>query len=59
VLQWIMTPLELAIVEYLGWFKTGRLHSALGDRTPQEFERTELSGGAVLELAGFAGSTHT
>jgi putative transposase len=51
--------LELAIVEYVGWFNTSRLHSALGDRTPHEFERTELSAGTVLELAGFAGSTNT
>jgi putative transposase len=32
------TQLELAIVEYLGWFNTGRLHQALGDLPPSEYE---------------------
>jgi putative transposase len=32
------TQLELAIVEYVGWFNATRLHQALGDRPPQEFE---------------------
>ena len=30
--------LELAIVEYLGWFNEARLHESLGDLTPAEFE---------------------
>jgi putative transposase len=30
--------LELAVVEYLGWFNTSRLHSALGYRAPAEVE---------------------
>jgi hypothetical protein len=30
--------LELAVVEYLGWFNTARLHQALGDVPPAEFE---------------------
>jgi putative transposase len=30
--------LELAIVEYLGWFNHGRLHQSLGDIPPAEFE---------------------
>jgi putative transposase len=30
--------LELAIVEYLGWFNDARLHESLGDLTPSEFE---------------------
>jgi putative transposase len=30
--------LELAIVEYLGWFNHARLHESLGDLTPAEFE---------------------
>src|SRR3954447_1215625 len=29
---------ELAVVEYLGWFKHDRLHEALDDRPPAEFE---------------------
>ena len=31
--------LELAVVEYLGWFNTARLHSALGYQTPAEIEQ--------------------
>jgi len=30
--------LELAIVEYVGWFNTVRLHESLGDRPPDEVE---------------------
>ena len=33
------TQLELAIVEYVGWFNSTRLHETLGDRPPVEFER--------------------
>ena len=51
------SQLELAIVEWIGWFNTSRRHSALGDRPPQEFETTELSAPTVPGLAGFAGST--
>ena len=32
------SQLELAIVEYVGWFNHDRLHQALGDRPPAEFE---------------------
>jgi len=32
------SQLELAVVEYLGWFNSTRLHQALGDRPPAEFE---------------------
>jgi putative transposase len=37
------TQLELAIVEWLGWFNHARLHEALGDRPPVEFEAQALS----------------
>ena len=43
------TKLELAIVEYIAWFNNDRLHSALQDRPPAEYEalaqalQTELS----------------
>ena len=32
------TQLELAVVEYVGWFNHARLHEALGDVPPAEFE---------------------
>jgi putative transposase len=32
------TQLELAIVEWVAWFNTTRLHQALGDRPPAEME---------------------
>jgi len=32
------SQLELAVVEYLGWFNHDRLHEALGDVPPAEFE---------------------
>ena len=30
--------LELAIVEFVGWFNEARLHESLGDLPPAEFE---------------------
>jgi len=45
------SQLELAIVEYLGWFNDARLHESLGDLTPAEFE--------VLHAARFEASTPT
>jgi putative transposase len=30
--------LELAVVEYIGWFNDSRLHQALDDLPPSEFE---------------------
>lgn len=32
------SQLELAIVDYLGWFNDARLHESLGDVPPAEFE---------------------
>ncbi len=32
------SQLELAIVEWVGWFNTTRLHSALNDLSPRQFE---------------------
>ena len=32
------SQLELAVVEWIGWFNHARLHEALGDRPPVEFE---------------------
>ncbi len=33
------SQLELAIVEWVAWFNTDRLHESLGDRPPVEFEQ--------------------
>jgi putative transposase len=35
------SQLELAIVEYVAWFNNERLHSALGDIPPAEYEEVE------------------
>jgi putative transposase len=43
------TQLELAVVEYIGWFNDSRLHQALGDLPPSEFER--LSQTSTLETS--------
>jgi putative transposase len=32
------SQLEIAVVEYIGWFNHDRLHSALADLPPTEFE---------------------
>ena len=37
------SQLELAIVEYVGWFNHARLHESLGDLPPSEFEEQALS----------------
>jgi putative transposase len=49
------SQLELAIVEYLGWFNSARLHQALGDLPPAEFEalsapRFETSTSTMITL---------
>jgi len=52
------SELELAIVEWVAWFNDVRLHQAIGDRPPVEFERTELSG-AVPTKRTPASPAHT
>ncbi len=37
------SQLELAIVEYIGWYNHDRLHGALGDRPPAEYETLALT----------------
>jgi putative transposase len=39
--------LELAVVEYVGWFNHSRLHEALGDRPPVEFEQLHAAVAAI------------
>lgn len=42
------TQLELAIVEYVSWFNTTRLHGSLGDIPPDEHEAHHANYAAVL-----------
>jgi putative transposase len=39
------TQLELAVVEYIAWFNSDRLHESLGDRSPTEFESLYVAQG--------------
>ena len=41
------TQLELAVVEYVAWFNTVRLHSSLGNRPPAEHEQLHAARLAV------------
>jgi putative transposase len=43
------SQLELAVVEYIGWFNDARLHQALDDLPPSEFET--LSQTSTLEIS--------
>ena len=43
------SQLELAVVEYIGWFNDTRLQESLGDLPPSEFER--LSQPSTLEIS--------
>ena len=45
------SQLELAIVEYLGWFNNARLHESLGDIPPVEYEQQQADREAIT-LAG-------
>ena len=45
------TQLELAIIEYVGWFNTVRLHESLGDLPPAEFETLSSSSTVHLSLS--------
>jgi putative transposase len=49
------SQLELAIVEYLGWFNSAHIHQALGDLPPAEFEalsrpRFETSTSTMIKM---------
>jgi putative transposase len=45
------SQLELAIVEYVGWFNDVRLHESLGDLPPAEFETLSPSSTVHLSLS--------
>src|SRR3989442_1907516 len=41
------SQLELAIVEYLGWFNNARLHESLGDIPPVDYEQQQADREAI------------
>src|SRR4051794_16020104 len=41
------SQLELAVVEYIGWFNHTRLHEAIGDLPPVEFEQRHAAQAAI------------
>jgi transposase InsO family protein len=45
------SQLELAVVEYIGWFNHSRLHEALGDIPPAEMEASTLPGARPISLS--------
>ena len=45
------SQLELAVVEYIGWFNDSRLHQALGDLPPSEFETLSLPSPLQISLS--------
>jgi putative transposase len=51
------SQLELAIVEYVGWFNTARLHESLGDIPPSEFEALHAPDEPALHRPRFWGGT--
>jgi putative transposase len=42
------SQLELAVVEYVAWFSTVRLHSSLGNIPPAEHEQRYAAGSLVI-----------
>jgi len=45
------SQLELAIVEYIGWYNGARLHESLDDRPPLEYEQQALREPITLDGA--------
>jgi putative transposase len=45
------SQLELAVVEYIGWFNHARLHEALGDVPPAEMEASTLRAPRPISLS--------
>src|SRR5438132_1064253 len=41
------SQLELAVVEYVGWYNGARLHASLGDLPPAEYEQLHVLRGAT------------
>ena len=54
------SQLELAVVEYVGWFNHDRLHESLGDIPPAEFEANHAAVDVLLRSpSGLAARTST
>ena len=54
------SQLELAVVEWIGWFNNTRLHQALGDIPPAEFEQLHdlaIAAGSLRSPSGLAALT--
>ena len=51
------SQLELATVEYVGWFNTSRLHESLGDVPPAEYEAGHLAHQLESEQPAHAAET--
>ncbi len=51
------SQLELATVEWVGWFNTVRLHSSLGDIPPIEFEAQHAAIAVDQSVAAFSPTT--
>jgi putative transposase len=49
------SQLELAVVEYIGWFNHDRLHQARGDIPPAEFEQRHATKAAISGNGSVAG----
>ena len=45
------SQLELAVVEYIGWFNDSRLHQALGDLPPSQLETLSPSSTFQISLS--------
>jgi len=41
------SQLELAVVEYIGWYNSARLHESLGDIPPAEYEQAHIEREAI------------
>src|SRR6266508_1388714 len=45
------SQLELAVVEYIGWYNSARLHESLGDIPPAEYEQAHADREAITLVA--------
>jgi putative transposase len=48
------SQLELAVVEYIGWYNGARLHESLGDMPPAEYEQAHTDREAITLVGATA-----